>query len=176
MLAHVDFAESYRNDQENEIQSAYFGNQSFPLFTSCCYFKGATSDIRNESVVVVTKNSDHNRIISMSCLKKMIDAVETECSKSFTNIVLGSDGMGAQFQSRFIFQLLAGPTFLNKSLCWFYNGMHLDKGSRNGAGQTTINVLFQKVKSGQIMVYTRKQLSDAAMTFVPSIITTYLPR
>ena len=40
---YVDFAESYRNDQQNEIQNAYFGNQSFSLFTSCCYFKGATS-------------------------------------------------------------------------------------------------------------------------------------
>ena len=37
LLVHVDFAESYRNDQQNEIQSAYFGNQRFLLFTSCCY-------------------------------------------------------------------------------------------------------------------------------------------
>ena len=29
LLVHVDFAESYRNDPQNEIQSAYFGNQSF---------------------------------------------------------------------------------------------------------------------------------------------------
>ena len=28
LLVHVDFAESYRNDQQNEIKSAYFGNQS----------------------------------------------------------------------------------------------------------------------------------------------------
>ena len=62
LLVHFDFAESCRNDQQNEIQSAYFGNQSFSLFTSCCYFKGVTSEIRNKSVVVVTKNSDHNRI------------------------------------------------------------------------------------------------------------------
>ena len=26
LLVHVDFAESYRNDQQDEIQSAYFGN------------------------------------------------------------------------------------------------------------------------------------------------------
>ena len=62
LLVRVYFAESYRNDQENEIKSAYFGNQSFSLFTSCCYFKGVTSEIRNKSVVAVTKNSDHNRI------------------------------------------------------------------------------------------------------------------
>ena len=56
LLVHVDFAESYRNDQQNEIKSTYFGNKSFSLFISCCYFKGVTS------VVVVAKNSDQKRI------------------------------------------------------------------------------------------------------------------
>ena len=122
LLVHVDFAESYRNDQQNEIQSSYFGDQSFSLFTSRCYFEGVTTEIRNKSVVVLTENSDHNRIASMSCLKKVINTVETVCGKSFTNIVLWRDGMGTQFPSRFIFQLLAGTMFLNKSLRWFCNG------------------------------------------------------
>ena len=62
LLVHVDFAESYRNDQQNKVQSVYLENQSFLLFASCYYFKDATSKIRNKSVVVVTENSDHNRI------------------------------------------------------------------------------------------------------------------
>ena len=127
MLVHVDFAGSYRNDQQNEIQNAYFGNKSFSLFTSCCYFKGVTNEIRNKSVVALTENSDHDRITSMSCLKKVIDTVETECGKSFTNLVLWSDSRDTQFRSRFIFQLLAGTIFLNKSLCWFYNERHHGK-------------------------------------------------
>ena len=72
----------------------------------------------------------------MSCLKKVIDTVETECGKSFTNVVLWSDGMGTQFRSRFIFQLLAGTMFLNKSLCWFYNEGHHGKVSMDDVGET----------------------------------------
>ena len=53
----------------------------------------------------------------MSFVKKVSDTVETECGKSFTNVVLWSDGMDTKFQSRFIFQPLAGTMFLNKSLC-----------------------------------------------------------
>ena len=105
LLVHVDFAEGYRNDQKNEIQSAFFGNQSFSLFTS--YFKGATSEIRNKSVVAVTENSDHNRVTLMNRLKKVIDTMETECGKSFTNVISWNDGMGHQFRSIFIFQLLS---------------------------------------------------------------------
>ena len=112
----------------------------------------------------------------MSCLKKVIDTVETECSKSFTNVVLWSDCMDTQFRSRFIFQLLAGAMFLNKSLYWFYNeGQHC-KVPMDDVGETVKNVIFRKVKSDQIVVHTPKEFSDATMEFVPSIITVYLPR
>ena len=43
-------------------------------------------------------------------------------------------------------------------------------------GGTTKNVICRKVKSGQIVVHTPKEFSDAAMKFVPSIITVYLPK
>ena len=112
----------------------------------------------------------------MSCLKKVIDTVETECGKSFTNVVLWSDGMGAQFLSRFIFQLLAGTIFLNMSLCWFYNEGHNDKVPKDDVGGTIKTIFFRKVKSGQSVVHTPKEFSDATMKFVPSIITVYLPR
>ena len=99
-----------------------------------------------------------------------------ECGKSFTNVILWSDGMGAQFRSKFIFQLLAETMFLNKSLCWFYSERHHGRVSMNAVGRTTKNVIFQKVKSGQIVVHTHKEFSDAAMKFVPSIISVYLPK
>ena len=43
-------------------------------------------------------------------------------------------------------------------------------------GETIKNVIFQKVKSGQVAVHTPKEFSDAAMKFVSSIITVYLPK
>ena len=93
--------------------------------------------------------------------------METECSKSFTNVVLWSDGMGTQFWPRFIFQLLSGIVFLNKSLCWFYNEGHHGKVPMDDVGG---------VNSGQIVAHTPREFSDAAMKFVLSIITVYLPK
>ena len=112
----------------------------------------------------------------MSCLKKVIDTIETECGKSLTNAILWSNGMGTQFRSRFTFQLFAGTLLLNKSLYWFYNERHHGKGPMDGMSGTIKNATFQKVKSGQILVHTPKGFSDASMKFVPSIITVYLPR
>ena len=93
----------------------------------------------------------------MSCLKKLIDTVETECGKSFTNVLLWSDGMDTQFRYRFIFQSLAGKMFLNKSLCSFYNEGHHGKVRMNDEGGTIKNVIFLKVKSDQIVVHTTKE-------------------
>ena len=84
--------------------------------------------------------------------------------------------MGTQFRSRFIFQLLAGTMFLNKSLCWFYNEGHHGKVPMDDVGGTIKNVIFRKVKSGQIVVHTPKEFSDAAIKFVSSIIMVYLPK
>ena len=112
----------------------------------------------------------------MSCLKKVIDTIETECGKSLTNAILWSNGMGTQFRSRFTFQLFAGTLFLNKSLYWFYNERNHGKGPMDDVGGTIKNVTFQNVKPGQIVVHTPKGFADAAMKFVPSIIAVYLPR
>ena len=73
----------------------------------------------------------------MSCPKKVIDIMKTECGKSFTNVVLWSDGICAQFRSRFIFGPLAGTMFLNKSLRWFYN--ERNQGSIDRVGGTIKN-------------------------------------
>ena len=112
----------------------------------------------------------------MSCLKKVIDTVETECGKSFTNVILWSDGMGAQFRSRFIFQLLAGTMFLNKPLCWFYNEWHHGKVPMDDVDGTIKSIIFRKVKLGQIAVHTPKEFFYGSVKFVPSVITMYLPR
>ena len=78
----------------------------------------------------------------MSCLKKVIDTVETECGKSFNNVILWSDGMHTQFGSRFIFQLLPGTMFLNKSLYWFYNEGHHGKVPMDDVDKTIKKVIF----------------------------------
>ena len=65
---------------------------------------------------------------------------------------------------------------MNKSLCWFYNEGHHGKVPMDDVGGTIKNVIFRKVKSGQIVVHTPKEFSDAAMRFLPSIITVYVPK
>ena len=44
----------------------------------------------------------------------------------------------------------------------------------DGVSGTIKNVIFRKVKSGHVVVYTANQFADVAFKFVPSITTVYL--
>ena len=174
LMVQVDFAESYKNEQQDAIQSAYFGNQCFSIFTACCYSK-VSGKIKNDNVIIVTERSDHDRVTSMSCLQKVIGEIESKNNELYKNLYIWSDGMGAQFRSRFVFKLLAGTVLPKKSLKWFYNERYHGKGPMDGVGGTVKNVVFRKVKSGQIVIYSPREFCVAVNLFVPSIHATYLP-
>ena len=76
LMFHVDFAESYKSDLQDAIQSAYFVDQCFSIFTACCYIKSPHSNnVRNDNVIVVTESSNHDRAVCMSCLQKVVHKI-----------------------------------------------------------------------------------------------------
>ena len=111
----------------------------------------------------------------MSCLQNVIQEIESNYSKSYKNWHVWSDGMGAQFRSCFVFKLLAGTVLPDKLLTWFYSERHHGKGPMDGIGGTVKIVVFRKVKSGQVLIYSPREFCEAVNSFIPSILTAYLP-
>ena len=106
MILHVNFAESWRNDQQDAIQNAYLGTKSFSIFAPCCYTKPVDpDDLQNDSFVLVTGSSDDEGYASMRCLQKVLDKIEEQYEKVYDNIFVWSDGMGAQFRSCFAWRI-----------------------------------------------------------------------
>ena len=83
----------------------------------------------------------------MSCLQKVVEELERKHRKSYENLCIWSDRMGAQFRSRFVFKLLAGAMLPKKSLTWCYNERHHGKGPMDGVGGTVKNAVYREVKS-----------------------------
>ena len=66
ILAHLDYAESYKNSQQNEIQSAYFGNSLFSIFTACCCTKSLNNgSLEKDSIAVVNEHNRASNIIEL---------------------------------------------------------------------------------------------------------------
>lgn len=68
-VVYCDFSQSYKNQEHNEIQSAYFGHKCLSLFTACCYVRELSSNkVVAMPITVTTEGSEHSRQTSMSCL------------------------------------------------------------------------------------------------------------
>ena len=174
LMVQVDFAESYKNDQQDAIQSDYFGNQCFSIFTACCYVN-VEGIIKNQNVVIFTERSEHDRVTSMSCLQKVVEEIELKNGKNHENLYVWSDGMEAQFWSRFVFQILACAILQEKHLVWCYNQRHQGKGPMDGVGGTVRSLNSRKMKSGKVVIYSPQEFAEAVKKFVPAIHAVYLP-
>ena len=140
LMLHVDFAESYKNDQQDAIQNPYFGYECFSIFTECCYAESFNNnDVRNDNVIVVTESSDQDRVVSML---KVIHKIKHMHEKSYKNVYVWSGGMGSQSTSRYIFKLLASKSPMDE------------------IGRTVKNVILRKVKSCQLVVHSPLEFSE----------------
>ena len=93
----------------------------------------------------------------MSCLQKAIHQIKHMHEKTYENVYVWTDGMVSKSRYRCIFKLLAS------------------KGPMDGIGGTVKNVILRKVKSGQLLVHSPLEFSEAVTKFVPSIHSVYLP-
>ena len=107
LILHVDFAERCTNDQEDPIQSAYFRNQCFDIFTECFYAESSdNNDVRNDNVIVDTESFEHDRVVSVSYLQKIVHNIKHMLEKTYKNVYVWSDGIRSQSRCRYIIKLL----------------------------------------------------------------------
>ena len=67
-ILYVDYSEFYKNKQQYEIQSAYFGQSTFSIFTACVYRVDDCGDIVKRPITVVSESSDHSTIAALTLL------------------------------------------------------------------------------------------------------------
>ena len=97
-----------KNSQQNEIQSAYFGNSTFSIFTACCYTESLEDGgLQKDPTVVVSESEEHNRAATLTSLNKVIEKPEEVNVAKYNKIIVWSDGCSVQFRSCFVLRLLA---------------------------------------------------------------------
>ena len=105
MLSHVDYSESCKRKEQDEIQSAYFGQSSFSLFKAAVYRLDSDRNLVKRPAAGVSESIDHSRIAALTCINFVIKEVERHTN--LTKMIMWSDGSAAQFRSRFALKLLA---------------------------------------------------------------------
>ena len=134
LLMQVDYSESYKNAEQNQIQSAYFGHSCFSIFTACCYYRTEEGELMTYPVKTTSESSYHSRIPAFSGVNKILKVMEEKINP-IKKVFAWSDGMGVQFCSRFVFMLLST---IDQAIDvkWHYNEVHHGKGPMDGVGGT----------------------------------------
>ena len=139
-LIHVDYSESYSNLEQDEVQSAYFGQQNFSIFTSCSYYCDSGEDnLAKVPVAGIRESNDHSRIAAFSCIVTTVDELK-KLKGELRKVILWSDGC-SRFRSKFVFALLTHFD-RNIALQWNYNEAHRGKGLMDGVGGTIKRVVY----------------------------------
>ena len=176
IIMHVDYSESYKNAQQDEIQSAYFGHTCFSLFTACCYYRNKNSLLlENVPITITSESSDHSRIAAFSCINTIVKHMEEKLHpEKVKKVYIWSDGCASQFRSKFVFMLM---TYFDQAhdIEWHYNESHHGKGPMDGVGGTVKNVVFRNVKSGKAVINSPEEFANYAAELMPSISSLYLP-
>ena len=114
---------------KNEIESAYFGNSTFSIFTACYYTKSLDNGgLKKNSIVVVNDSKERNRTAALTCLKKVVEKAEEINVAKYDKIIVWSDGCSAHFRCHFAFRLLTKDLFDSVELTWNYNEKKPGKG------------------------------------------------
>ncbi|XP_014672322.1 PREDICTED: uncharacterized protein LOC106812853 [Priapulus caudatus] len=166
IIIHIDFSENYDNRQQNAVQSAYFGCQSYTLYTACVYRKVGAGLIC-DNYVLVTSSGEHSRTVAFNLNKYLLE-LTVQKGQAFDTVYFWSDGCAAQFKSKHCFHQLIKFND-NLKVCWHYFESHHGKGSVDGLGGCVKNTVFRKVKANQVVISSAKQFADFANATVSNI-------
>ena len=174
VLIQVDYSENYTNKDQSQVQSAYFGQKPFSIFTVCCYPK-VDGVILNENVTATSETNDHSRNIAMSCSKKVLSDVREKYRLEESLILrFWSDGCSGQSCSRFFFKSLLRFE-LEQTIFWYYNEHHHGKGPMDGVGGTMRHPVFRDVISGNVSITNAEHFAAHADAIVNGIKSLYMP-
>ena len=173
VLLDVDYSEKYSNIQQGEIQSAYFGHDSFSIFIACCYLRKDV-DLINENITIISEASDHSRIATFTCINKVFDFVrEKHNLPPEVTLHIWSDGCAGQFRSRYVFALVS-QIDSKVDVNWYYNERHHGKGPMNGIGGTIKNKVYQDVMSNKCLIKNVKDFVEYAKKTINGITSIYM--
>ena len=73
-IIHVNYSKNYKDKEQDEIQRAYYGHNSFSIFAACCYTREIDGTILHEKFTVTSEATNHSR--TFSCINLIIGSLQ----------------------------------------------------------------------------------------------------
>ena len=157
IILSVDFSCNYENKQLHEIQPAYFGHETFTVFTCVCYHRSFDTEVMDDeesglkliSIAIISNEVTHERNIACHCNQKVIQMVQNKLNQVINMVYIWSDGCASQFRSQYVFRTLS---FYPASLkvFWDYGEAHHFKGLHDGIGGTIKRCVYDDLRASKV--------------------------
>ena len=135
MIIHADYSKNYKDKEQKEIQSAYFGHNSFSIFTACWYTCGIDGKLLNENFTVSSDATNNSRIAAFLCINLIIDSLQKKHIHSCVLYMEWWLRITICFVfTRFVFALMThfNPDY---TIQWYYDEPHHGKGPMDSVGE-----------------------------------------
>ena len=159
-VIHIDFSENYKNQNQNEIKAAYYGQGQFSLYKCCVYVK-VDEKVVVKNLGIVTKENDHSGVVSYRLNEIILEKTLHDIGSRIKKIHFWSDGCASQFRSQFAFYFL---NLYNRDLdiYWHFFEVNHDKGAVDGIGGTIKHRVDREVLAKRIVVKDSKDFAEHA--------------
>jgi hypothetical protein len=155
----MDFAENYNIKEMEEIQSAYWNQESVTLHPVVMYFQKDGS-LMHRSMVVVSEVLNHNSSMVQSIIKKVIPWVK-ENSPNVNFIHYWTDSPTSQYRNKAIFDLVARhPNLYGIKASWHYFEAGHGKGACDGIGGAVKRSADTAMKIGKVNITCAKDFYE----------------
>lgn len=169
VVIQVDFAENFKCVAQNEIQSGYFNQQTIAIFTVVIW-----AGNKKFSHVYVADDTSHSKYCVVLFLHKIIE----DLKKKFPNlriVKMFSDGCACQFKNRWILSLIAfAQDLFGIELSWDFFAPGHGKGAVDGIGGIVKRVVYQRIMTKKVRIYSAKEFHDCLVANVKGISSTYV--
>lgn len=99
-----DFSENYSCTVQDAVQAYHWSTPQVTVHPICMYYKGADGELKNQSLVIISENLNHNFLAVFAFQRKLIDYIKKqEKFRHIKKLTIFSDGAPTQYKNKFNF-------------------------------------------------------------------------
>lgn len=83
----VDYSENYKNAEQDETQSLYFGHNCFSIFTACCYYCDG-GELAKCPITITSESNDQSRIAAFSCTTRIVQQMKEKMNHPLNKVII----------------------------------------------------------------------------------------
>lgn len=161
-----DFPEKFNCSEQNQVQTAHYGEKQISLFSCAIYHRSFTA-------MVIASDFDKQ---TKECILAYLDIILETLAPTVERVDWWSDNATSQFKNQFIMEgLKSFQVRLNMTMRWnFYAAMH-GKAVVDGIGGTTKRFVKDRMMSQDVLVNSAKDFASTAATMTTKVVAATVP-